>query len=60
MEDNLKVGDIVKVIDINANGVIISINERGLYKVKFDKLYIPAFYKASELKFIVRPEVEDN
>ena len=56
MGDSLQIGDTVKVLDLSANGVITNINEKGLYKVKFDKFYIPAFYKASELKFISRPE----
>ena len=59
MENNLQIGDIVKVLDINANGTIIAINEKGLYKVRFAKLYIPAFYKATELKLISRPEGEN-
>ena len=59
MEDNLQIGDTVKVIDINAVGNIISINEKGLFKVVFNSLYIPAWYKSTELKFIERNVKEE-
>ena len=60
MGDKFKIGDIVKVIDLNANGIIVAINEKGLFKVKFDGFYIPAFYKETELNFITRPKEEQK
>lgn len=57
----MEVNDKVKVIDLNANGVIaeITINNKQetLYKIKFlEGCYFTAYYKEKELKLISKGE----